>query len=58
MTRKNYVAFAAMLADIHVKNDPVATRTFDNIVEGMVDVFTEDNPRFDADRFRAAAGVE
>ena len=47
LSRKYYVAIAQILRD----ND-----TKDAIADALVGLFKSDNPRFDADRFRQAAG--
>jgi hypothetical protein len=58
MTRKDYEAIASRLREY--RSDTVGNpahgcpATLDDIVEILVDFFTEDNPRFTPDRFRKA----
>jgi hypothetical protein len=59
MTRKDYEAIASRLREYRKDLDghpqrPPRQDTLDDIVEILVDFFTEDNPRFTADRFRKA----
>lgn len=62
MTRKDYEAIAQAIRtyreDIESTGATMAARyrldTIDDIVEILVDFFTEDNPRFTPDRFRQA----
>lgn len=62
MTRKDYEAIAkeirAYREDIEGSGATMANRyrldTIDDMVEILVDIFTEDNPRFTPDRFRQA----
>ncbi len=49
MTRKDYEAFAAI-----IKNAPIARGYY---AEEMAKVFKRDNPRFDANKFFAAADL-
>ena len=70
MTRKDYTAFAQILADareevftetsipgyIRPKSTQIAMlQTINRIEHEMMHVFKRDNPRFDADRFRTAS---
>lgn len=56
MTRKHYIAVAQVLA---AANEQVGYLSPDalikGITEGLADVFAADNPRFDRQRFIAAA---
>jgi hypothetical protein len=62
MTRKDYEAIASRLREYReeVENSgaTMANRytldTLDDVVEILVDFFTEDNPRFTPNRFRQA----
>lgn len=49
MTKKNYVQIAAILSEAGQYGDPV-----DYITAELCDVFAQDNPRFDRERFIAA----
>lgn len=52
MTRKDYVKFANMLScakkDVRTREEEVF---FDRSVVSIADIFEEDNPTFDRDRF-------
>jgi hypothetical protein len=59
MTRKDYEAIASRLREYREDLDMHPQRaqrqdTLDDVVEILVDFFTEDNPRFTPDRFRKA----
>jgi hypothetical protein len=62
MTRKDYEAIAKALRtyseDIEATGATMETRhrldTMDDVVEILVDIFTEDNPAFNPARFREA----
>ena len=63
MTKKNYVAFADMMAEL--KPEFNANKKYEKgaryamyfeIMQGMCEVFEEDNPRFDAERFAEWVG--
>lgn len=55
MSRKDYRAFAAMLADLGREGwDP---ETLAIVASGMSAIFAADNPRFDRAKFIAAAEV-
>jgi hypothetical protein len=55
MTRKDYVATAEILKSFQDEMTPL---TFADLVEEFVDMFALDNERFQADRFKEAAGLE
>ena len=53
MTRKDYVKFAKLLRNINVKFDQVGfTLNFNDLYNGLVEIFKNDNPRFDEIRFK------
>ena len=53
MTRKDYVKFAKLLRSIDVKFDKVGfTLNFNDLYHGLVEIFKNDNPRFDEIRFK------
>ena len=52
MTRKDYVATADI---IHSYNLQLPEILLEKMVEDFCEMFQEDNPRFDANRFKAAA---
>jgi hypothetical protein len=54
MTRKDYVATADILNKFKEDLDPV---TFEDLVDEFADMFAMDNERFQADRFKEAAGL-
>ena len=53
MTRKDYVKFAKLLRNINVKFDQVGfTLNFNDLYNGLIEIFKNDNPRFDEIRFK------
>ena len=68
MTKKNYIAFADMMAKLKPEEPHESAWTqeqneadalawmYYKIMEGMCEVFKEDNPRFDAERFAEWVG--
>ena len=53
MTRKDYVKFAKLLRNINVKFYQVwFTLNFNDLYNGLVEIFKNDNPRFDEIRFK------
>ena len=53
MTRKDYVKFATLLKTLNVKfDDKDFTLNFNNVYDGIVNIFKNDNPRFDEIRFK------
>lgn len=53
MSRKDYVKTAAIIKGLiltHSEKEPIAQQ--------FADMFEDDNPHFDRDRFMAACGVE
>jgi hypothetical protein len=61
MTRKDYERIASALRSYREEieatgttNTPLACAIIDDVVEILVDIFTEDNPRFTPTRFRQA----
>ena len=53
MTRKDYVKFAKLLRNINVKFDKVGfTLNFNDLYNGLIEIFKNDNPRFDEIRFK------
>ena len=58
MTRRDYVAIAAELADARRYSDhPEQRLGIDAAAERIADTLARDNPRFDRKRFLAACGV-
>lgn len=61
MTRKDYVRVAAAIRKVR-EAGPFRPRrdaeTIDAIVLNLAEVFSEDNPRFDFDRFVGATEVD
>lgn len=53
MTRKDYVAVAEIL-NRHFSNYPVEISDFKELVFDFADMFADDNPNFDEDRFMQA----
>jgi len=49
MTRKDYIAIAKALSNVEF-----STFSKGRVIDALCDVFQDDNPRFDADRFRNA----
>lgn len=62
MSRKDYEKFARMIrARVDATNDQTPHEVFDRLeyaAKLAADVFVEDNPRFDKQRFLTACGVE
>ena len=59
MTRKDYVKFAAMLKAMRADTATYLAEEMVNVVcANTADIFAEDNPRFDHDRFFTACGVK
>ena len=57
--KRHYIAIAAVLADI--ADDPQQRSLFSDltaICRAFATYFAADNPRFDADRFLSACGVQ
>ena len=53
MTRKDYIKFAKLLRIINVKFDNVGfTLNFNDLYNGLIEIFKNDNPRFDEIRFK------
>lgn len=64
MSRKDYVAFAQVIADqldaveaMETTDRAVTERVIAELAEDMIHVFKSDNFRFDVSRFREAAGL-
>lgn len=63
MSTKDYVAVAAVLADLkgfaapNHSNPSYDSLTLYRVTQRMADLFADDNPRFNRERFYAAAGV-
>jgi hypothetical protein len=63
MTRKEYILIAAALKAARVpsvlgnENKAIYNNGVDNVVAFIALALAKDNPRFDGERFRAAAGV-
>ena len=51
-TRRHYAAIAR-----HVRESDMSWGAKRDLVETLVEVFADDNPRFDAEKFRDAAGT-
>ena len=59
MTRKHYIEFAHILSDRReMVWDEVELYVIDAIENGMIQLFFEDNPNFDAQKFRRAASLD
>jgi len=53
MTKKDYIKFAKLLRSINVKFDKVGfTLNFNDLYNGLIEIFKNDNPRFDEIRFK------
>ena len=53
MTKKNYIAIAEVLNDT-VPDEFQALPFYFDLIDGLCKVFTDDNERFNADKFREA----
>ena len=49
MTRKDYIKFANMVVDLTRNNQESFTRN--NLINRLIDIFSEDNYRFDENKF-------
>lgn len=58
MTKKHFVAIAAILRDVHDHGHPATMSTSDYISRKLADVMKMDNPYFDQGRFLEACGVK
>jgi len=56
MSRKDYVAIAAILHDIDTEYDDGEEAVVRVIARELADYFKSDNPNFDRDRFYEACG--
>ena len=53
MTRKDYIKFATLLKTLNVKLDNKDfTLNFNDVYNGIVNIFKSDNNRFDETRFK------
>ena len=53
MTKKDYVKFATLLKTLNVNFDNKdLTLNFNNVYAGIVNIFKNDNPRFDEIKFK------
>ena len=53
MTKKDYIKFAKLLRSINVKFDKVGfTLNFNDLYNGLIEIFKNDNPQFDEIRFK------
>lgn len=64
MTRKDYIKFAALFAgEMALARSATAVGHYDrpgvvrNIIFSTADIFAQDNPRFDRDKFYTACGL-
>ena len=58
MTRKDYWKFAEMLKNTPHLHDDAAESMWERIVIRTANIFQEDNPRFNRERFYEACGLE
>lgn len=61
MIRKDYIAFRNLLAGemaVARSNDLNAQATVRNIILSVADVFAQNNPRFDREKFYQACGMK
>lgn len=58
MSRKDYVAIAAVIRLYVGLADANTLDALRGAARGIADVFAADNPRFDRDRFLAACGMD
>ena len=60
MTRKHYVAIAEVIekarTQVHLNKQHM--ETVEKIVADLIEIFSKDNPEFDANRFKKACGVK
>lgn len=58
MTKKDYIAIAAVLAEAKGSHPRSGEKTREQIAHGLVSIMARDNTSFDRDRFLIAAGVK
>lgn len=58
MSRKDYVAIAAVIRLYVGLADANTLDALRGVARGMADIFANDNPRFNRDRFYAACGMD
>jgi hypothetical protein len=62
MSKKDYIKFAAMLKEQHdIAQDTLFSQgktAVENVIKASAEIFAEDNPRFDHDRFYKACGMD
>ena len=58
MTRRDYVKFAGLISRHATRKSKAEKDLVRDVAKGMADIFSEDNPRFNVDRFYKACGIE
>lgn len=58
MSRKHYVAIAAVLKDWRIEDLDLGGAVSDDIAKDLAKLFKQDNIHFDRERFLNACGVE
>jgi hypothetical protein len=59
MSRKDYIKMAALLkAQREGIQNLESLKIVDSVIKATADMFAEDNPRFDRDRYLKACGVK
>ena len=55
MTRKDYIAIAGAIREVYEANhSPLSRGAAIAIINNLINIFRNDNPRFNADKFRGA----
>jgi hypothetical protein len=56
MTKKHFIAIAALFRDERPNDKRTSELQYDRLLEGIIKIALEDNPRFDRGRFLKACG--
>lgn len=55
--RRHYETFATLIAEIRSRNDLFSSTVATELISALAQVFAEDNPRFNPERFITACNV-
>lgn len=57
-SRRDYIALAVAIRDVMDETTPGYEAPVEEVARRIADVFEDDNPNFDRDRFLAVCGVK